>query len=312
MKKFGILFASIASLGIISACSSDESGSSTDVDQNETVSVVSTIGQLNDIVENVGGEHVSAEGLMGPGVDPHSYNASQGDISRLDDADLVFFNALNLEANMEDILRQMGNDKPVYAVGEHVPEELIKQDEEETNMPDPHIWFDIDLWVYAVDAVKEGLIEVDPENEADYTANAEAYVVELRELQEWAYEEVDTIPEDQRVLVTAHDAFQYFGAAFDFDVLGLQGISTDAEYGLSDVQRVISEMIDRDIHAVFGETSVSDSSIEAVIQGANEQGHEVEHGGELYSDAMGESGSDEETYIGMYRSNISQIVDALQ
>lgn len=213
---------------------------------------------------------------------------------------------------MEDILEQMGQGKPVYAVGNNVPEDMIKADEEEQNMPDPHIWFDIDLWSYAVEEVRDGLIELDPDNEDVYTENAETYLSELTEVQEWAYSEIEQIEQDQRVLVTAHDAFQYFGDAFDFDVLGLQGISTEAEYGLSDVQRIIDEMIERDITAVFGETSVSDSAIEAVIQGAGQQGHDVEHGGELYSDAMGEEGTEEGTYIGMYRANVSQVVDALK
>ncbi|GAK05422.1 manganese ABC transporter, periplasmic-binding protein SitA [Geomicrobium sp. JCM 19037] len=302
MKKKMMMFGTGIALVALTACGTEETEGDASSSGDDPIQVVSTIGQLDDAVTNIGGDLVDNHALMGPGIDPHMYNASQGDVQLLDDADIVFYNGLNLEANMEDILEQMGQGKPVYAVGNNVPEDMIKADEEEQNMPDPHIWFDIDLWSYAVEEVRDGLIELDPDNEEVYTENAETYLSELTEVQEWAYSEIEQIEQDQRVLVTAHDAFQYFGDAFDFDVLGLQGISTEAEYGLSDVQRIIDEMIERDITAVFGETSVSDSAIEAVIQGAGQQGHDVEHGGELYSDAMGEEGTEEGTYIGMYRA----------
>ncbi|GAK11752.1 metal ABC transporter solute-binding protein, Zn/Mn family [Geomicrobium sp. JCM 19039] len=312
MKKQLLVFGTGFTMVALTACGTEETEGDASSSGDDPIQVVSTIGQLDDAVTNIGGDLVDNHALMGPGIDPHMYNASQGDVQLLDDADIVFYNGLNLEANMEDILEQMGQGKPVYAVGNNVPEDMIKADEEEQNMPDPHIWFDIDLWSYAVEEVRDGLIELDPDNEDVYTENAETYLSELTEVQEWAYSEIEQIEQDQRVLVTAHDAFQYFGDAFDFDVLGLQGISTEAEYGLSDVQRIIDEMIERDITAVFGETSVSDSAIEAVIQGAGQQGHDVEHGGELYSDAMGEEGTEEGTYIGMYRANVSQVVDALK
>ncbi|WP_227002751.1 metal ABC transporter solute-binding protein, Zn/Mn family [Salicibibacter kimchii] len=319
MKKPAFLYLSIfTSLGLLlSACSDEESGGETSDDSasaegDEPIQVTSTIGQINDIVENVGGEHVDNTGLMGPGIDPHNYETSQGDVEQLDEADIIFWNGLNLEAQMADMLEQMGNEKPVHTLGEEVPDEAILEDEEEAGAPDPHIWFDPELWAYAVEGVRDSLAELDPENADDYQANADAYIDELEELQAWAEEEIETIDEDSRVLVTAHDAFQYFGDAVGMEVMGLQGISTEAEVGLSDVQGIIDEMIERDINALFSETSVSDSAVDAVIEGAQEQGHEVENGGALYSDAMGEPGTEEGTYTGMYEANINQIVDVLE
>ncbi|WP_227004087.1 metal ABC transporter solute-binding protein, Zn/Mn family [Salicibibacter halophilus] len=313
MKKPEPLFLSIlASFGLLAAACGDGETDASPPEEGEPIQVTTTIAQIDDIVENVGGEHVDSTPLMGPGTDPHVYQASHGDVELLEDADMIFWNGLNLEEQMTDMMDHLGEEKPVYALGEQVPDEYILEDEEEAGMPDPHIWFDIELWSYAVEGVKDGLIELDPDNEEEYQANAEEYLDELQELQTWSEEQIQEIDEESRVLVTAHDAFQYFGDAAGMDVIGLQGISTDAEYGLSDVQNVIDEMEDRDVGAIFGETSVSDSAIEAVIEGAGQRGHEVENGGTLYSDAMGEPGTEEGTYVGMYQANINQIVDALK
>ncbi|QQK80906.1 zinc ABC transporter substrate-binding protein [Salicibibacter cibi] len=333
MKKPTVIFVSIfSSLGLLlSACGDEESsadgeeasnGEETAEDEESDdsgsgdgdgpIQVTSTTSQISDIVENVGGEHVENTGLMGPGIDPHDYEASQGDVETLDEADIIFWNGLNLEEQMADMLEQMANDQPVHELGEELPEEDILEDEEEAGTPDPHIWFDPELWSYAVEGVRDGLVEHDPDNEEDYQANAEEYLDEIDGLQEWAQDRVDDIDEDSRVLVTAHDAFQYFGEAVGMDVMGLQGISTEAEVGVSDVQDVIDEMIERDVTALFSETSVEDSAVEAVIEGAEEQGHEVDNGGALYSDAMGEPDTEEGTYVGMYEANVDQIVDTLE
>ncbi|QQK78371.1 zinc ABC transporter substrate-binding protein [Salicibibacter cibarius] len=306
---------------LLAACSDEEStaeGDDSAEGEEETtgdgpIQVTSTTSQISDIVENVGGEHVDNTGLMGPGIDPHDYEASQGDVETLDEADVIFWNGLNLEEQMADMLEQMANDQPVYELGENVPDEDILEDEEEAGTPDPHIWFDPEIWAdAAVEGVADGLAEADPENADDYRANAEAYIDELDGLQEWAQDRVEDIDEESRVLVTAHDAFQYFGDAVGMEVMGLQGISTEAEVGLSDVQDVIDEMIERDVNALFSETSVDDSAVDAVIEGAQEQGHEVENGGALYSDAMGEPDTEEGTYVGMYEANVNQIVEALE
>ncbi|SDI57427.1 metal ABC transporter solute-binding protein, Zn/Mn family [Natribacillus halophilus] len=313
MKKPVVILSLFSSLGLlVSACSDEESGAEESAaDGDGPIQVTSTTSQISDIVENVGGEHVDNTGLMGPGIDPHDYEASQGDVETLDEADIIFWNGLNLEEQMTEMLGQMGNEKPVYTLGEEVPDEDILEDEEEAGTPDPHIWFDPELWSYAVEGVADGLAELDPENEDDYRANADTYIDEIQELQAWSEAEIENIDEESRVLVTAHDAFQYFGDAVGMDVMGLQGISTEAEVGLSDVQGVIDEMIERDINAIFAETSVSDSAVDAVIEGAQEQGHEVENGGALYSDAMGEPDTEEGTYVGMYEANVNQIVEAL-
>ncbi|WP_404347358.1 zinc ABC transporter substrate-binding protein [Sutcliffiella horikoshii] len=294
------------SLGL-TACSSGANS-----DENETIQVTTTIAQIADIVENIGGDKVKVESLMGPGIDPHLYKASQGDLSKLNDADIIFYNGLRLEGRMGDILNKMAEEKPTIPVAESVPSDLLLKAEGETDKMDPHIWFDISLWLYAVEEVKNTLVEEDEENAAYYEKNAEAYINELKELDAYAKEQIATIPPESRVLVTAHDAFQYFGEAYDMEVTGLQGLSTDAEFGLNDVRSIVDLLVERDIKAVFVESSISEDSINAVVQGAESRGHTVKIGGELYSDAMGAAGTETGTYLGMFRHNIETIVDSLK
>ncbi|WP_404459192.1 metal ABC transporter solute-binding protein, Zn/Mn family [Sutcliffiella horikoshii] len=294
------------SLGL-TACSSGANS-----DENETIQVTTTIAQIADIVENIGGDKVKVESLMGPGIDPHLYKASQGDLSKLNDADIIFYNGLRLEGRMGDILNKMAEEKPTIPVAESVPSDLLLKAEGETDKMDPHIWFDISLWLYAVEEVKNTLVEEDEENAAYYEKNAEAYINELKELDAYAKEQIATIPTESRVLVTAHDAFQYFGEAYDMEVTGLQGLSTDAEFGLNDVRSIVDLLVERDIKAVFVESSISEDSINAVVQGAESRGHTVKIGGELYSDAMGAAGTETGTYLGMFRHNIETIVNSLK
>ncbi|WP_404468803.1 metal ABC transporter solute-binding protein, Zn/Mn family [Sutcliffiella horikoshii] len=294
------------SLGL-TACSSGANS-----DENETIQVTTTIAQIADIVENIGGDKVKVESLMGPGIDPHLYKASQGDLSKLNDADIIFYNGLRLEGRMGDILNKMAEEKPTIPVAESVPSDLLLKAEGETDKMDPHIWFDISLWLYAVEEVKNTLVEEDEENAAYYEKNAEAYINELKELDAYAKEQIATIPPESRVLVTAHDAFQYFGEAYDMEVTGLQGLSTDAEFGLNDVRSIVDLLVERDIKAVFVESSISEDSINAVVQGAESRGHTVKIGGELYSDAMGAAGTETGTYLGMFRHNIETIVNSLK
>lgn len=294
------------SLGL-TACSSGANS-----DENETIQVTTTIAQIADIVENIGGDKVKVESLMGPGIDPHLYKASQGDLSKLNDADIIFYNGLRLEGRMGDILNKMAEEKPTIPVAESVPGDLLLKAEGETDKMDPHIWFDISLWLYAVEEVKNTLVEEDEENAAYYEKNAEAYINELKELDAYAKEQITTIPPESRVLVTAHDAFQYFGEAYDMEVTGLQGLSTDAEFGLNDVRSIVDLLVERDIKAVFVESSISEDSINAVVQGAESRGHTVKIGGELYSDAMGAAGTETGTYLGMFRHNIETIVNSLK
>lgn len=292
-----------------------ETNSTNGTNQTETanlIKVTTTIAQIADAVKHIGGERVVVSSLMGPGVDPHLYQATQGDMMKLAEADIVFYNGLQLEGKMNDIFEKMSAEKPTYAIAETVPQELLMSDEDNPEQYDPHIWFDIPLWKQALEQVTSGLIQLDPEHEEVYRKNEASYFAELDELHRYALEQIETIPEESRLLITAHDAFGYFGAAYGLEVMGLQGLSTEAEYGLRDVQELIEIIISRDIKAVFIESSISERSIQAVIEGATERGHELDIGGELFSDAMGEEGTPEGTYVGMFKHNIDTIVGSLK
>ncbi|WLR52751.1 zinc ABC transporter substrate-binding protein [Bacillus tianshenii] len=290
------------------ACSQTEV--QTEANGSGKISVTTTIAQIADIVKNVGGEHVEIESLMGPGTDPHLYQATQKDIQKLNEADVIFYNGLHLEGKMNEIFEKMSAQKPTHAVADGVPEEkLIKEGKDAY---DPHIWFDVQLWTYAVDEVVKGLSEMDKEHAEEFKANGESYKKELAELDAFAKERLSEIPEESRVLVTAHDAFNYFGNAYEVEVKGLQGLSTDSEYGIKDVQNIVDLLVNRKIKAVFVESSISEKSINAVVKGAGKRGHEVKIGGELYSDAMGASDTETGTYIGMFKHNINTITDSLK
>ncbi|APH03969.1 metal ABC transporter solute-binding protein, Zn/Mn family [Bacillus weihaiensis] len=292
---------------LLSACGSNE----TSGDSNGLIKVTTTTGQVADIVKNVGGDKVEVASLMGPGVDPHLYQASQGDIKKLNDAEIILYNGLHLEGKMEEIFEKMSEDKPTVAVADDIPEDMLLG-ADDSNAHDPHVWFDIPAWLYAVDVVKEQLSELSPENKELFEENAEKYRKELEEVHAYAQEQIETIPEESRVLVTAHDAFKYFGHAYGLEVMGLQGLSTDSEYGLKDVQSLVDTLVDRKIKAVFIESSISEKSINAVVEGAKKENHEVVIGGELFSDAMGEEGTNEGTYVGMFKHNIDTIVSSLK
>jgi manganese/zinc/iron transport system substrate-binding protein len=279
---------------------------------DDKIVVTTTIGQIGDAVKNIGGDHVKVHSLMGPGVDPHLYKAKQSDIGKLQEADIIFYSGLHLEGKMLEIFEKMNKEKPTYAIADSIPKDMLRKDAADNTAMDPHVWFDIDLWKIALEQVRDGLIEKDPDNKEDYMKNTEKYFAELDELKAYAAKEMSMIPEEQRVLVTAHDAFNYFGAKYDLQVMGLQGLSTDSEYGLADVQSLVNTLVDRSIKAVFVESSISEKSINAVIAGAKDKGHEVSIGGELFSDAMGKEGTEEGTYLGMYRHNVDTIVDALK
>ncbi|WP_214482264.1 zinc ABC transporter substrate-binding protein [Bacillus sp. SM2101] len=309
-KKLMLLLTSLLTVIILATGCSDDTSQTNKSDS--LITVTTTIGQIADIVENVGGEYVEVTPLMGPGIDPHLFQASQGDIKKLSEADIIFYNGLHLEGKMNEIFEKMRAEKPTYAVSETVPEDMLLAKPGDTKAIDPHVWFDTDLWAYSVKAVSEGLAQLDPEHADTYHANAEKYIDTLKEIRVYAEEQLAQIPEESRVLVTAHDAFGYFGDAYGIEVMGLQGLSTDSEYGLKDVQNLVDLLVDRKIKAVFIESSISEKSINAVVEGAKEQEHEVMIGGSLYSDAMGEQGTEEGTYEGMYMHNIDTIVSALK
>ncbi len=276
------------------------------------IQVVTTIGMITDIVQNVGGEYVSVKGLMGPGVDPHLYKATEGDVYALSDADIIFYNGLHLEAKMGEVLEEMGKTKTVIAVSEYIPRETLLDFPAYPGQYDPHIWFDVENWILATERVRDGMIAYDPEHAAAYTANAEAYIAQLQELDQYVEKKASEVPKEQRVLVTAHDAFQYFGRAYGFEVKGLQGISTESEAGTADVQELVNFIVDRKIKAIFVESSIPERTIKAVQEACKAKGWDVTIGGQLYSDAMGDEGTVEGTYIGMVTYNIDTITNALR
>ena len=273
--------------------------------------VVTTIGMITDVVKNVGGERVEVAGLMGPGVDPHLYKPSAGDVQRLASAQIIFYNGLHLESKMGDILAKMSGDTKTVAVTDTVDRNLLLTPPEYEGQYDPHLWFHVTLWMEAVESVRDALGEFDSDNALVYYTNAERYLAKLAELHEYVKAQVERVPSEQRVLVTAHDAFNYFGEAYGFEVRGLQGISTTTEAGIADVQELATFIAERRIPAIFVESSVSTRSLEAVKAAVKSKGFDVKIGGELFSDAMGNEGTPEGTYIGMVRHNIDTIVTAL-
>jgi len=274
--------------------------------------LVATTGIVGDVAREVGGEHAEVESLMGPGVDPHLYKASESDVRRLAEADLILYNGLHLEGKMGDILVKMARQRPVIAVTEQAPPERLREPPEFLGQYDPHLWFDVGLWASSAEVVAEELAGLDPEHAADYRANAARYRAELEELDRWVAEQIASIPAERRVLVTAHDAFGYFGQRYGIEVVGLQGISTLAEAGLQDVERVVDLVVERGVPAIFVESSVPRRSIEAVQAAVRARGREVAIGGQLYSDALGAAGTPAGSYVGMVRENVETIVGALR
>lgn len=275
------------------------------------LSVVVTTGMIADAARRIGGDHVEVRALMGAGVDPHAYRQTRSDIAAMARADLVLWHGLYLEAQMEGFLKELGARKPVVAVAESLPRELLISHFDYADKVDPHVWMDPRLWSRVVEAVREALVAARPEAEKAFSVNAEAYLDELEQVAAYSDTVFASVPETARVLVTAHDAFSYFGRAQGFEVLGIQGISTQSEAGLQRVAELVDILVDRRIRAVFVESSVSDRSIRALIEGAAAKGHTVAIGGELFSDAMGPEGAYEGTYPGMIDHNATVISRAL-
>jgi manganese/zinc/iron transport system substrate-binding protein len=305
----------VLALIILAACSKVD-GEVTHAERahdGASIQVVTTIGMITDIVQEVGGAEVAVTGLMGPGVDPHLYKASQGDMKRLGDAEIIFYGGLHLEGKMTEILEKMEHQKPTVAVSKDINRSVLRSGKDAGGTQyDPHIWFDVKHWISATGSVRDALVKYDPANATLYQNNAEAYIEKLIALDAEIKEKISEIPEKDRVLVTAHDAFGYFGEAYGMKVMGLQGISTASEYGSKDVSKLRDFLVENKIKAVFVESSIPTKSMEAVIAGAKEMGHIVAIGGELYSDSMGEPGSGADTYIEMVRHNVSTIVGALK
>lgn len=295
---------------LISGCG--DNGKSREAQGDGRLNVVCTTGMITDLVKNIAGDKAEALGLMGPGVDPHLYKASQGDMEKLAAADIIFYNGLHLEGKLTEILEKMAQKKRVIPVSRSIPKGMLIKIGEAENAYDPHIWFDLSLWMQTVEVVVEEMSEVDGKNAEEYRINGDKYLKELGGNHNWALVKIADIPPNQRVLITAHDAFSYFGRAYNIEVVALQGISTVAEYGVNDVTRLVDLIVERGIKAVFVESSVSPRSINAVREGVRARGIEVEIGGVLYSDAMGAPGSGADTYIGMVKTNVNTIMGVLK
>ena len=274
--------------------------------------VVATTGQIADAVRRVGGARVETHGLMGPGVDPHLYRASESDVTRLEAADAVFWNGLHLEAGISGVLGRIA-ELGVHSirVTDDIDRQHLLAPPEFDGAYDPHVWFDLDLWSVAVATIRDAFIAMDPEGAEVYRANAAAFIAEVKELDSYVKSRALEIDERVRVLVTAHDAFNYFANRYGMEVRGLQGISTESEASTADVQELAQFISERGIPAVFIESSVPDQGVQAVIEAAAARGHTVTIGGEIFSDAMGAEGTEEGTYLGMIRHNIDTIVEAL-
>ncbi len=296
---------------LAAACRAGTRAQAGDLAQRE-IRVVTTIGMITDVVERVGGERVQVKGLMGPGVDPHLYRASEGDVIRLGSADLVFYSGLHLEAQMGRVLERMADTGvTTVAVTDDIARDVLLAPPEFEGNYDPHVWFDVTLWAKSVERVRDTLMELDPTHAELYQTNAERYLQELDELHAYVKGQAERVQAGQRVLVTAHDAFNYFGRAYGFEVKGLQGISTATEASIADVQELADFIAQRRIGAIFIESSVPQRTVEAVQAAVRAKGFAVQIGGELFSDAMGNPGTEEGTYIGMVRHNVDTIVNAL-
>lgn len=301
----------LSGVTLITACSNQDGE---EVSEDNPLNVVATTSMITDLVETVGGENVSVSGLMGPGVDPHDYQPSTSDVSTMAEADLIAYNGLMLEERFVEVFQQMDErGVPSIIMADALNEaELLDPEEDEEDLEyDPHIWFSVAHWEAVTTHVADELSEMDPDNQDYYQDNADAYLNELSELRTYIEERIDEVPEQSRYLVTAHDAFQYFGEDFGFEVIGLQGLNTQTEAGTGDISGLADFLVENEINAVFVESSVSPRNIEALIEAARSRGHEIENAGELYSDALGSAEEDAETYLKMYRSNIDTIVDGL-
>lgn len=296
---------------MLSSCSYYEPRGGEDYGSRK-LKVVTTIGMLTDTVAKIGGQRVVVTGLMGSGVDPHSYKASARDVVTMAEADLVFYNGLGLEAQLVRVLERIsGRIKTVAITQDLEPSALLSLSGHEGQY-DPHVWFDVSLWQKIIPKIEQALSAIDPLHRSIYQENAKQYTVQLGQLHQYVQAQAATVPASKRVLITAHDAFGYFGKAYGFEVQGLQGISTAAEASTADVRMLADFIAARRIPAIFVESSVPRRTIQAVQAAVRARGYRVEVGGELFSDAVGAAGTIEGTYIGMIRHNIDTIISSLQ
>lgn len=303
MKKILLLIVIIA---FFTACKKPGKNS-------EKLKVVTTTTMITDLVKNIGGDSIQVNGLMGAGVDPHLYKASEGDVSKLYEADIIFYNGLHLEGKLTEVFEKMENQGKVQvALAESLDKSKLIRSKDFASNYDPHVWFNIQYFKEFARQVFVKLSASNPENEAYYKINLDQYLAELSALENDVNEFISQLPKEQRILVTAHDAFNYFGASYDFEVVGLQGLSTATEAGVQDVQRLSSFILEKNVKAIFVESSVPKRTIEALQAAVQARGKEVSIGGSLYSDALGDPNTEEGTYLGMFRHNVNTIINALK
>jgi manganese/zinc/iron transport system substrate-binding protein len=284
-----------------------------EVKDNGKLQVVTTTTMITDLVKNIGGDKIDIQGLMGAGVDPHLYKASEGDVSTLFNADVIVYNGLHLEGKLEDVFEKMRQqNKQTIAVSDAIDKATLTGSEYFASNYDPHIWFSITNWEIITQYIVDKLCELDAENTTTYKTNGANYLKTLASLKTTITEQVNSLPVEKRILVTAHDAFNYFGKEFQFNVVGLQGLSTATEAGVQDVRRLASFIEEKNVKAIFVESSVPKRTVEALQEAVRAKGKEVVIGGTLYSDALGSIGTAEATYVGMYKHNVNIIVSSLK
>lgn len=306
-----VLLFSLSGCGAPPDSSSAQDSASRDV---QVYQVVCTVGMITDVVRQVAGNYAKVEGLIGEGIDPHLYKPTRGDVVQLSAADVIFYNGLMLEGKMTDVLERVAElGKPVRAVTAAILNEsdYLLNDESGSEHTDPHVWMDVSGWLKAVAVVTDALVDFDPVHADAYRKNAAAYMKILAGLDTYAKASIATIPVERRVLVTAHDAFRYLGRAYGIEVRGIQGLSTESEAGVRDIEDLVDFIVARKIPAIFVETSVADKNVRALVEGAFARGHRLEIGGTLYSDAMGPAGTYQGTYVGMIDHNVTTIANAL-
>lgn len=309
-RTFILAFLSLCTLGAaVSVLASGYQERSGSAQQSEMLYVVTTTAHLADIVRNLDTGRIRVESLMGTGVDPHLYRPTSSDVIKLKKADLVLYNGLHLEGRMVELLETLAQEKPTVAVAERLPPGTLLEGPD--NATDPHIWMSVPIWASVVNIVADALIAHDPSSQDTYKQKASLYKKKLERLDIWIEESVATIPRGRRVLVTAHDAFGYFGHAYGLEVIGIQGLSSESEAGLQHIEALIGRLVQDKIPAVFAESSLSDRNIRALLNGAHQKGHNVVQGGMLYSDALGQRGTAEGTYIGMMVHNVKTLAKAL-
>ena len=281
--------------------------------KNGKLQIVTTTTMITDLVKNIGGDKIEVQGLMGAGVDPHLYKASEGDVSKLFNADVIIYNGIHLEGKLEEVFEKMRHqNKKTIAVSDAIDKNTLIESEFFASNYDPHIWFDITNWEIITSYLMVELSKLDSKNAIFYKENGEAYLKELAALKIKISEMINPLPVEKRILVTAHDAFNYFGKAFQFNVVGLQGLSTATEAGVKDVQKMAAFIIEQNVKSIFIESSVPRRTVEALQEAVKSKGHQIEIGGTLFSDALGDFGTVEGTYIGMYKHNVKTIIESLQ